>query len=204
MPPETMRIQCPECGAKINAPARMAGRKASCPKCSAEIAVPAKAEPEPDEFAMAAPTPPVNPFPFEVAAPDPDDFEDAFEDRPQPVRRSSAEIDPTDRRMLFGVDLGAAALNERFPNLTAYLVLIQIAVAIVTGTIITSGLFVSIFVSVLSRADWFTRAGFGLFVFASVCLLAWIIKMCGMASVELVRVLLQIELNTRSFLKAGQ
>ncbi len=36
-----IRVECPSCGVRMNAPESMAGKRASCPKCKAVLLVPA-------------------------------------------------------------------------------------------------------------------------------------------------------------------
>ena len=194
MSTDTIRVHCQDCGSKINAPAKMAGKVASCPKCKATLTIPhPESSPEEDDgyqFDVAPPDPPfVPPVPVFEREVDDDDQDD---DKPSPLATA---------RKVLGIDMGAAAFSDAWPNLTSYLILIQIAAAFVAAAIVVTGLVFGASLSLAGiYADMFHRLGCGVLVFAAHCLVAWLINMVIMAGVELVRVLLQIEANTR---KAG-
>lgn len=190
MSTDTIRVLCTDCGSKINAPVKMAGKVASCPKCKATITIPRVEEPpeELDEyqFDVAPPDPPfVPPVPV---------FEREEEDEnDEPARPATA-------RKVLGIDMGAAAFSDAWPNLTSYLILIQIAAALVAAIIVITGFVAGLITFFAQSADVYHCMGTAMLVFATHCLVAWLINMAAMAGVELVRVLLQIEANTR---KAG-
>jgi hypothetical protein len=198
---DTIRAVCPNCGAKVNAPAKLAGKRASCPKCSAAMTIPkgfeAPAE-DPEEFAFASP-PPSPPMPSFVPTPVAPAFErDDDDSQDEPAPASPRPSDASDRTSVLGLRFGSAAFNERFPNLTAYLVLIQLAAQLVAVCGVLAGLLSSLgALLVTGRYDIFTRMGLATLTFATHCLAAWLIYMVAMAAVELIRVMLQIEINTR-------
>lgn len=190
MSTDTIRVHCQDCGSKINAPAKMAGKVASCPKCKATLTIPhPESSPEEDDgyqFDVAPPDPPfVPPVPvFEREA----DGDDQDDEKPSP--RATA-------RRILGIDMGAAAFSDAWPNLTSYLILIQIAAAFVAAMVVIAGMISGLFALVIQSADVYHCMGVAILVFATHCLVAWLINMAAMAGVELVRVLLQIEANTR-------
>jgi hypothetical protein len=198
---DTIKAVCPNCGAKVNAPAKLAGKRATCPKCSAAMTVPKGFEApadEPEEFAFASP-PPSPPMPSFVPTPVAPAFErDDDESEDDSAHTSPRSVDTGDRTSILGIRFGSAAFNERFPNLTAYLVLIQLAAQLVAVCGVLAGLLSSLGVMLVTfRYDIVTRMGAATLTFAAHCLAVWLVYMVAMAAVELIRVMLQIEINTR-------
>lgn len=199
---DTIKAVCPNCGAKVNAPAKLAGKRATCPKCSAAMTVPKGFEApadEPEEFAFASP-PPSPPMPSFVPTPVAPAFErDDDESEDDSAHSSPRSVDTGDRSSFLGLRFGSAAFNERFPNLTTYLVLIQLGAQLIAVCGVLGGLLASLVAMLATfRYDIFTRMGVATLTFAAHCLAAWLIYMVAMSAVELIRVVLQIEINTRS------
>ena len=186
-----IRVRCNGCGQKIKAPAAMAGRDTSCPRCNKTLTIGWDISP-PDEDVGESSLHVTPPNPEIVAVPTTPVIENVVDDKVESKPGIPAG------RTIAGIDFTARAFYPQFPNLSRYLVILEAWATISAGAVVLAGLFNVTFYNPGQSDD--AAARYSLTVMVPALLLAAMVYIFSMAYVEMIRVVLQIEANTRNFM----
>lgn len=194
MPAEQLRVACPACGAKFTAPSWYAGKTAKCAKCGEKFTVPSG-------FAVEVKTSPV---PATLPDPEPDEFafnvpsETGANDDPIPPASARTSTPPAVPSMSNGQQVASwwnqpVTGSEPFLMLRTYLFVCHAVLACTAAIFLTISLIALVAGIFMVKPQGYIALG----VSGVLGLSAIYLYVVGMAGVELIRVFMAIEKNTR-------
>ena len=193
-----INVSCPLCGHQMTLPAELNGQRGQCPKCNQAFLISGSSIGQPTSGLGQPLPPPLPSASVQNTAGGPSDFGSAASAAFSTVfeKAKSAAIDSSNKKSIDG--------NARYPNLSKYLGIVDtvIKVCFWIALVLYSIALVVIFVEAITDLGSNTVEALGMIVgliIAAPLVFLWLLfcRLSAYASSELIRVLMDIEANTR-------
>jgi hypothetical protein len=193
-----INVSCPLCGHQMTLPAELNGQRGQCPKCNQAFLISGSSIGQPTGGLGQPLPPPLPSASVQHTAGGPSDFGSAASAAFSTVfeKAKSAATDLSNKKSIDG--------NARYPNLSKYLSIVDtvIKACFWIALVLYSIALVVIFVKAITHLGSSTAEALGMIVgviIAAPLVFLWLLfcRLCAYASSELIRVLMDIEANTR-------
>ena len=193
-----INVSCPLCGHQMTLPAELNGQRGQCPKCNQAFLISGSSIGQPTGGLGQPLPPPLPSASVQHTAGGPSDFGSAASAAFSTVfeKAKSAATDLSNKKSIDG--------NARYPNLSKYLSIVDtvIKACFCIALVLYSIALVVIFVEAITDLGSNTVEALGMIVgviIAAPLVFLWLLfcRLSAYASSELIRVLMDIEANTR-------
>ena len=193
-----INVSCPLCGHQMTLPAELNGQRGQCPNCNQAFLISGSPIGQPTGGLGQPLPPPLPSASVQNTAGGPSDFGSAASAAFSTVfeKAKSAAIDSSNKKSIDG--------NARYPNLSKYLSIVDtvIKVCFWIALVLYSIALVVGFVEAITMLGSQTGEALGaivILIIAAPLMFLWLLfcRLCAYASSELIRVLMDIEANTR-------
>tara|TARA_Y100001934_G_scaffold61190_1_gene75793 strand:+ start:202 stop:795 length:594 start_codon:yes stop_codon:yes gene_type:complete len=193
-----INVSCPLCGHQMTLPAELNGQRGQCPNCNQAFLISGSPIGQPTGGLGQPLPPPLPSASVQHTAGGPSDFGSAASAAFSTVfeKAKSAAIDSSNKKSVSG--------NARYPNLSKYLSIVDtvIKVCFWIALVLWSIALILVFVGGIMELGRDAGEGIGMILGAIIgapLIFLWLLfcRLCGYASSELIRVLMDIEANTR-------